>query len=307
MRGTGRLALVVGLVAALSLCRGQAEAVPVVLDPAYEVALHARNVELASDIVFGYDGVSFVANGENTVSSRITRVPAGGGLGAPFGPLIFDPDAVLVAPQGGVYIGAASSVYWLSEDGSHLDLLSSGGHLSNVTCFQYDTAGDLLVSSLFNGNIVRLAPDGTQTVVYRTGLAEVTTFIFSSDGELYIGTRHGPRVYRFLADNDLELIVETDHAALTGIAFDALQRMFVADLHGLYLVDPNLHQATQVIELDRCEGLTYHNGALYMAESLADEVWRTYVIPEPVTLSLLGLGGLGLLARRRSRREPPPQ
>jgi len=294
-----RLALLAGIAAACAATL-PAAADPVALLPYYEVTRYASEVTLCGDLSFAHDGECFASNADNSAPSHVSRVPVGGGIASVFGPTVFDPDAVLAADDGGVYVGASSSIHHISWDGSTISLLTSGGHLHNVTFLQHDGQGNLLASSLSNGSIVRVAPDGTQSVAYETGLNEITTFAFDGHGELYVG-EHGPRVYRYLAENTLELIVATDHAYASGIMFDERDRMFVTDLGGLYAVDPGLHTATLAVAFDRCEGATYFGGSIYVSESLASEVWRVNVVPEPSSMVLMG-SALACVVTRRLRR-----
>jgi len=276
---------------------------PVALDPLYVLTQYASDATLAGDLCFADDGSCFASNAYNAAPVQISRIPAGGGAAVPFGSALSDPDAVLAAP-GGVYVGASSTVYWMDENGGSLSEITSGGYLRNVNYLEFSPLGDLLASSLSNGNIVQVADDGTQSLAYETGLAEVTVFAFDRHGQLYVGTRSGPRVYRYVADNNLELVVETDHSAVSGILFDESDRMFVSDLHGLYAVDPASHTATEVVTLDRCEGSTYYDSSIYVSESLDHEVWRVNVVPEPFSMAFLGTAFVGVVGWRvRKRRK----
>ena len=257
---------------------------PMPILPGYGVSLYAEDVTLTGDLSFEDGGECFAANGNNQVPCQISLIPAGGGSASPFGPLVSDPDAVLVAEGGGVYVGGGNTVYWMSRDGNTMTPLSTGGLLSNVSCLKYDPNGDLLASSLFNGTITRIAPDGSQSLAYETDLPEIVTFSFDRDGQLYVGTRQRAVLYRYVSDGVLDTVVVLDDADVHGIVFDEFNRMYAVDQGGLYAVDPGEGTATLAVRLDQSGGLTFNEGAIYLSEGHNHEVWRVG-LPSPFPIA----------------------
>jgi hypothetical protein len=90
-------------------------------------------------------------------------------------------------------------------------------------------SGGVFAGTGDNGQIIRVAPDGKQTVFARTGEAQVVRIVRAPDGTLYAGTLPFGRVLRVLASGAVSTLLDADEQYVTDLALSSdAARLYVA-------------------------------------------------------------------------------
>ena len=177
----------------------------------------------------------------------------------------------------------------------------------NPTGMAFDRAGNLYVSSRYDGTVYRVAQNGTMTS-YAEGLGVATGIAFDREGNLYVGDRSGT-IFKIGRDRQifvfamLEPSVAAYHLAFgpdgglyvtgpTTSSFDAVQR-----------IDPHGEVSVFYRGLGRPQGLAFDaQGNLYVAASLQGRRGIVKITPDAkASLAVSGQNLVGLaFARGRS-------
>jgi sugar lactone lactonase YvrE len=146
--------------------------------------------------------------------------------------------------------------------------------LMNPTGIAFDRAGQMYVSSRFDGTVYRVAPNGTMTS-YSEGMGVATGIAFDRVGNLYVGDRSGT-IFKIAPDRQtfvfatLEPSVSAYHLAfspqgdlfVTGPTTSSYDSVYKIDSHGTV---SNFYRG-----LGRPQGLAFDvDGNLYTAASIA--------------------------------------
>lgn len=172
--------------------------------------------------------------------------------------------------------------------------------MMNATSIAFDRAGQLYVSSRHDGNVYRVAPNGTMSS-YAEGMGVATGIAFDRDENLYVGDRSGT-VFKISRDRQtfvfatLEPSVSAYHLAFgpsddlfvtgpTTSSFDAVYRI---DSHGAVT---NFYRG-----LGRPQGLAFDvDGNLYVAASLSGKRGIVKITPDAkASLEVSGHNLVGL-------------
>jgi hypothetical protein len=172
--------------------------------------------------------------------------------------------------------------------------------LMNATSIAFDRAGQMYVSSRFNGTVYRVAPNGTMSS-YAEGMGVATGIVFDREENLYVGDRSGT-VFKIARDRQifvfatLEPSVSAYHLAL-GPKGD----LFVAGptncgFDSVYRIDPHGAVTTFYRGLGRPQGLAFdREGNLYVAASLSGQRGIIKITPDgTASLAVAGSGLVGL-------------
>jgi sugar lactone lactonase YvrE len=180
--------------------------------------------------------------------------------------------------------------------------------LMNATGIAIDRAGDIYVSSRYEGNVHRVTPTG-QMSLYAEGMGVATGIAFDRQGNLFVGDRSGT-IFKIAPDRQifvhatLEPSVAAYHLAIgpsgdlyvsgpTTSSFDCIHRV---DAHG--------EVSVYFRGLGRPQGLAFDAaGNLYVAGSKGGGRGIVRITPQgeaEVVLSGSGLVGLALLPTRRA-------
>src|SRR3954468_15365635 len=172
--------------------------------------------------------------------------------------------------------------------------------LMNATAIAFDHAGQMYVSSRFDGTVYRVAPNGTMST-YAEGMGVATGMAFDRAENLYVGDRSGT-VFKIARDRQifvfatLEPSVSAYHLA-TGPQGD----LFVtgpttSSFDSVYKIDP--HGAVSVFfrGLGRPQGMALdRDGNLYVAASFAGKRGIVKITPDGnASLAVAGSGLVGL-------------
>ncbi len=203
----------------------------------------------------------------------------------------------------------------------------------------FDSAGNLCTANQYDGGSTRVykyTPDGTGTFMGTTPSNGACAVAVDSHDNVYVSDIGGSAVYKFLPDSEYEWGTGNQDRSLFvtgpylpyGLAFDAQDNLYVSELTNgrilkydsdgvpLGVLASGLAQPAGLAtdSLGNVYVATHGLGAVLPGVSmvapdgtvtpiatLGSEAHFVVVAPEPATLSLLALGGLGALARRRRR------
>ncbi len=172
--------------------------------------------------------------------------------------------------------------------------------LMNPTGIAFDRAGQMYVSSRFDGTVYRVAPNGTMTS-YAEGMGVATGIAFDRVGNLYVGDRSGT-IFKIAPDRQtfvfatLEPSISAYHLAfnpqgdlfVTGPTTSSYDSVYKIDSHGTV---SNFYRG-----LGRPQGLAFDvDGNLYTAASIAGKRGIVKLSgPAKASLEVAGQGLVGL-------------
>jgi len=172
--------------------------------------------------------------------------------------------------------------------------------LMNPTAIAFDHAGQMYVSSRFDGTVYRVAPNGTMSS-YAEGMGIATGMAFDRDENLYVGDRSGT-IFKIARDRQI-FVFATLEASVSAyhLAFGLHRDLFVtgpttSSFDCVYKVDPQGSVSTFYRGLGRPQGLAFDvQGNLYVAASLSGKRGIVKITPDgKASLQVAGPGLVGL-------------
>jgi len=189
--------------------------------------------------------------------------------------------------------------------------------------------GDLFVSDLGSGTILKFTPGGTKST-FASGLGNPTGLAFDSAGNLYeadYNNGHGPQIYRFTPGGTQSTFasIAAGVSDLFGLAFDSAGNLFAADFGSgtILKFTAGGTKSTFASGLHNPIGLAFDSaGDLFEVDKGIDTIFEftpggtkstfasglnipqfdafqpVAVVPEPSTWALLVVGGASLFAFR---------
>lgn len=190
---------------------------------------------------------------------------------------------------------AAVSVYKIDNRENSRPFVSE---VMNATGLAFDSAGQLYVSSRYDGTVYKVAPNGTITN-YAGGMGVATGIAFDREGNLYVGDRTGT-IWR-IAPNRQIFVFATLEPSLAAyhLAFAPNGMLYVtgpttSSFDAVYSVDPHGTVSVFYRGLGRPQGLAFDTqGNLYVAASLAGQ--RGIVKITPDAKAVLAVSGHNLV------------
>jgi sugar lactone lactonase YvrE len=166
--------------------------------------------------------------------------------------------------------------------------------MMNATAIAFDRAGQMYVSSRFDGAVYRVTPNGT-TSTYAEGMGVATGIAFDRDQSLYVGDRNGT-IFKISRDQQV-FVFATLEASVSAyhLAFGPQGDLLVTGPNDrVYKIDPAGTVSTFYKGLGRPQGLAFDvDGNLYVAASLSGT--RGIVKIAPNGLANLEVAGQGLV------------
>ncbi len=172
--------------------------------------------------------------------------------------------------------------------------------MMNPTAIAFDRAGQMYVSSRFDGTVYRVAPNGTMTS-YAEGMGVATGIAFDRTGNLYVGDRSGT-IFKIAPDRQtfvfatLEPSVSAYH-----LAFSPKGDLFVtgpttSSFDAVHKIDTHGNVSAFYRGLGRPQGLAFDiEGNLYVAASHAGQSGIVKITPDAkASLQVSGYGLVGL-------------
>jgi len=172
--------------------------------------------------------------------------------------------------------------------------------IMNPTAIVFDRAGQMYVSSRFDGAVYRVAPNGTMST-YAEGMGIATGIAFDRSENLYVGDRSGT-IFKIAPDRQIfvfatiEPSVSAYHLAfgpsgdlfVTGPTTSSFDSVYKVDVHGTV---SNFYRG-----LGRPQGLAFDvEGNLYVAASLSGKRGIVKITPDAkASLEVAGSGLVGL-------------
>ncbi len=172
--------------------------------------------------------------------------------------------------------------------------------MMNPTAIAFDRAGQMYVSSRYDGTVYRVAPNGTMSA-YAEGMGIATGLAFDREENLYVGDRSGTifkinRERQIFVFATLEPSVSAYHLAFSPDGDLFVTGPTTSSFDSVYRVDP--HGTTEVFYrgLGRPQGLAFDvDGNLYVAASLRGRRGIVKITPEKkAALVIAGQGLVGL-------------
>ena len=170
----------------------------------------------------------------------------------------------------------------------------------NATGLAFDRAGDLFVSSRFEGNVHRVSPTGQMTL-YAEGMGVATGIAFDRDQNLFVGDRSGT-IFKIAPDRQIfvHAMLEPSMAAYH-LAVGPSGDLFVTgpttlSFDMVYRINPHGEVSTYFRGLGRPQGLAFdREGNLYVAASLRGQRGVVKITPQQeASLEISGQGIVGL-------------
>jgi IPT/TIG domain len=168
----------------------------------------------------------------------------------------------------------------------------------NATSIAFDRAGQMYVSSRFDGTVYRVAPNGTMSS-YAEGMGVATGIAFDKAENLYVGDRSGT-IFKIARDRQIFVFATLEPSVSAyHLAFGPHGDLFVtgptsSSFDSVYKID--VHGAVSVFYrgLGRPQGLAFDKeGNLYVAASLGGQ--RGIVTIRPDSHASLAVAGSGLV------------
>ena len=157
--------------------------------------------------------------------------------------------------------------------------------MMNPTAIAFDRAGQMYVSSRFDGTVYRVAPNGTMSS-YAEGMGIATGIAFDQEENLYVGDRSGT-IFKIARDRQI-FVFATLEASVSAyhLAFGPHGDLFVtgpttSSFDCVYKIDPHGTVSTFYRGLGRPQGLAFDTaGNLYVAASLSGKRGIVKINPE---------------------------
>jgi sugar lactone lactonase YvrE len=157
--------------------------------------------------------------------------------------------------------------------------------MMNPTAIAFDRAGQMYVSSRFDGTVYRVAPNGTMSS-YAESMGIATGIAFDREENLYVGDRSGT-IFKIARDRQI-FVFATLEASVSAyhLAFGPHGDLFVtgpttSSFDCVYKIDPHGTVSTFYRGLGRPQGLAFDAaGNLYVAASLSGKRGIVKINPE---------------------------
>jgi len=172
--------------------------------------------------------------------------------------------------------------------------------LMNATAIAFDRAGQMYVSSRYDGTVYRVAPNGTMSS-YAEGMGVATGMAFDANENLYVGDRSGT-IFKIARDRQIfvfatiEPSVSAYHLAVgpTGDLF--VTGPTTSSFDSVYKIDPHGAVTVYYRGLGRPQGMAFdREGNLYVAASLGGKRGIVKITPDgTASLAVAGSSLVGL-------------
>jgi sugar lactone lactonase YvrE len=172
--------------------------------------------------------------------------------------------------------------------------------MMNPTAIAFDRAGQMYVSSRFDGTVYRVAPNGTMSS-YAEGMGIATGLAFDREENLYVGDRSGT-IFKIARDRQIFVFATLEPSVSAyHLAFGPNGDLFVtgpttSSFDCVFKVDPHGTVSTFYRGLGRPQGLALDiEGNLYVAASLSGKRGIVKITPDgKASLEVAGPGLVGL-------------
>jgi hypothetical protein len=172
--------------------------------------------------------------------------------------------------------------------------------MTNATAITFDRAGQMYVSSRFDGTVYRVAPNGTMST-YAEGMGIATGIAFDAQENLYVGDRSGT-VFKIGKDRQIFVFATLEPSVSAyHLAFGPHGDLFVtgpttSSFDCVHKIDPHGSVSTFYRGLGRPQGLAFDvEGNLYVAASQAGKRGIVKITPDArASLEVAGPGLVGL-------------
>jgi len=172
--------------------------------------------------------------------------------------------------------------------------------MTNATAITFDRAGQMYVSSRFDGSVYRVAPNGTMST-YAEGMGVATGIAFDSAENLYVGDRSGT-IFKIGKDRQIFVFATIEPSVSAyHLAFGPTGELFVtgpttSSFDSVYKIDAHGSVSTFFRGLGRPQGLALDvEGNLYVAASLSGKRGIVRITPDAkASLEVAGQGLVGL-------------
>jgi sugar lactone lactonase YvrE len=178
--------------------------------------------------------------------------------------------------------------------------------MMNATAIAFDRAGQMYVSSRFDGAVYKVAPNGTMST-YAEGMGIATGIAFDHEENLYVGDRSGT-VFKIARDRQIFVFATLEPSVSAyHLAFGPKGDLFVtgpttSSFDSLYKIDPHGQVSVFYRGLGRPQGLAFdRDGNLYVAASHLGQRGIVKLTPDAkASLAIAGSGLVGLALAGRS-------
>jgi sugar lactone lactonase YvrE len=172
--------------------------------------------------------------------------------------------------------------------------------LMNPTAIAFDRAGEMYVSSRFDGTVYRVASNGTMST-YAEGMGVATGMAFDKAGNLYVGDRSGT-VFKIGRDRQIFVFATLEPSVSAyHLAFGPGSDLYItgpttSSFDSVYKVDPQGGVSVFYRGLGRPQGLAFdREGNMYVAASLAGRRGIVRITPGgSASIAVAGSGLVGL-------------
>jgi sugar lactone lactonase YvrE len=172
--------------------------------------------------------------------------------------------------------------------------------MMNPTAIAFDRAGQMYVSSRFDGTVYRVATNGTKSS-YAEGMGVATGIAFDRSGDLYVGDRSGT-IFKIGHDRQIFVFATLEPSVSAyHLAFSPRGDLFVtgpttSSFDSVHRVDAQGNVATFYRGLGRPQGLAFDaEGNLYVAASLSGKRGIIKITPDGrAAVAVAGAGLVGL-------------
>lgn len=172
--------------------------------------------------------------------------------------------------------------------------------MMNATAITFDRAGQMYVSSRFDGTVYRVAPNGTMSP-YAESMGVATGIAFDQGENLYVGDRSGT-IFKIARDHQIFVFATLEPSVSAyHIAVGSKGDLFVtgpttSSFDSVYKIDPHGTVSTFYRGLGRPQGLAVDaDDNIYVAASLSGKRGIVRITPSgQASLQVAGQGLVGL-------------